>query len=209
MAHYTLPAITTLPSLPAERRAELLSHLFEPCDALNALITPLPFDGFTAYSDLIALVQNELLRLKDSSSERDQALLLQILSAHPRLGASKVDSAHSRSEQASLGGPTEAAELQRLNDEYEERFPGECHGQRSCSRASTREHVRRQLYCIKYLELNARFHCYFLLISYRRLKSRCCSCSLVGLSFEAFNNGAIVGELIEAQLWGQLSLMVH
>ncbi|KAK6350031.1 hypothetical protein TWF696_006280 [Orbilia brochopaga] len=124
MAHYTLPAVTTLPSLPADQRAELLSHLFEPCDALSALIIPNPFDGFTAYDDLIALVRDELIKLKDSSSERDQAQLLQILSAHPRLGATKVDSAHSRSEQASLGGPTEAAELQRLNDAYEEKFPG-------------------------------------------------------------------------------------
>ncbi|KAF3908454.1 hypothetical protein ABW21_db0202937 [Orbilia brochopaga] len=124
MAHYTLPAITTLPSLPVDERAEVLSHLFEPCDALSALITPQPFDGLTSYNDLIALVRDQLLKLKESPSERDQAQLLQILSAHPRLGATKVDSAHSRSEQASLGGPTEAAELQRLNDEYEEKFPG-------------------------------------------------------------------------------------
>ncbi|EWC48210.1 hypothetical protein DRE_02314 [Drechslerella stenobrocha 248] len=125
---YTLPAIDTLPGLPAERRAELLSHLFEPCDALSTLIVPsLGHRPFASYDDLIAHVRDELLHLKQaSSSESDQLLLLQILSAHPRLGAKKVDSTHSRSEQASLGGPTEAAELERLNEEYEQRFPGEC-----------------------------------------------------------------------------------
>ncbi|KAK6536456.1 hypothetical protein TWF281_000691 [Arthrobotrys megalospora] len=125
MAQYTLPPISSLASLSTDERAEVLSHLFEPCDALNTLVvSQLGSTTFTTYSDLISHVQNELLRLKGSSSSSDTEWLLKILSAHPRLGAKKVDSAHSRNEQASLGGPTEAAELERLNNEYEERFPG-------------------------------------------------------------------------------------
>ncbi|KAF3910780.1 hypothetical protein ABW20_dc0101580 [Dactylellina cionopaga] len=125
MAQYTLPSVSTLPSLPAERRAEILSHLFEPCDALNSLcISQLGSTAFESYESLISYVRDELLRLKDSPSTSDTEWLLKILSAHPRLGAKKVDSAHSRSEQASLAGPTEeAAELERLNNEYEQRFP--------------------------------------------------------------------------------------
>ncbi|KAF3247659.1 hypothetical protein TWF192_006518 [Orbilia oligospora] len=88
------------------------------------IVSQLGNTTFTSYSDLISHVQNELLRLKDSPLTSDTEWLLKILSAHPRLGAKKVDSAHSRSEQASLGGPTEAAELERLNNEYEEKFPG-------------------------------------------------------------------------------------
>ncbi|KAF3902815.1 hypothetical protein AA313_de0205695 [Arthrobotrys entomopaga] len=125
MAQYILPPISTLPSLEAERRAEVLSHLFEPCDALNTLcISQLGVTTFDSYDGLISFVRDELLRLKESTSTSDTEWLLKILSAHPRLGAKKVESTHSRSEQASLGGPTEAAELERLNDEYEERFPG-------------------------------------------------------------------------------------
>ncbi|KAK6509460.1 hypothetical protein TWF481_004204 [Arthrobotrys musiformis] len=124
MAQYTLPPISTIPSLSADERAEVLSHLFEPCDALNSLVvSQLGSTTFATYTDLISYVENELLKLKESPSTSDTEWLLRILSAHPRLGAKKVDSAHSRSEQASLGGPTEAAELERLNNEYEERFP--------------------------------------------------------------------------------------
>ncbi|BFZ59550.1 hypothetical protein YB2330_000561 [Saitoella coloradoensis] len=51
--------------------------------------------------------------------------LLTILSAHPRLGAKKVDSIHSQSEQSSLGGgPDETQALAQLNREYEDIFPG-------------------------------------------------------------------------------------
>ncbi|KAF3930676.1 hypothetical protein ABW19_dt0207789 [Dactylella cylindrospora] len=126
MAQYTLPPIETIPQLPAEERAEMLSHLFEPCDALNTLcIEGLGATTFATYNDLITYVRDELLRLKESPLASDVEWLLKILSAHPRLGAKKVESAHSRSEQASLGGPTEAAELERLNNAYEEKFPGE------------------------------------------------------------------------------------
>ncbi|KAK6363229.1 hypothetical protein TWF730_000673 [Orbilia blumenaviensis] len=125
MAQYTLPPISSIPSLSTEERAEVLSHLFEPCDALNTLVvSQLGSTTFAAYTDLISHVQNELLKLSESPSTSDTEWLLKILSAHPRLGAKKVDSAHSRGEQASLGGPTEAAELERLNNEYEEKFPG-------------------------------------------------------------------------------------
>jgi 2-oxo-4-hydroxy-4-carboxy--5-ureidoimidazoline (OHCU) decarboxylase len=51
-------------------------------------------------------------------------VLLDILSAHPRLGAKKVESEQSQAEQKSLGNEHERAELQRLNEEYEKTFPG-------------------------------------------------------------------------------------
>ena len=51
-------------------------------------------------------------------------MLLEILSAHPRLGAKKVESAQSQAEQRSLGGKEERETLERLNEEYEEQFPG-------------------------------------------------------------------------------------
>lgn len=125
MAHYTLPPIATVPQLSTDARTDILSNLFEPCDALNRLVVhKLGTAAFTDYHDLIAIVRDELLHLKESSSPSDAEWLLQILSAHPRLGAKKVDSAHSQGEQASLGGPAEAAELERLNNAYEERFPG-------------------------------------------------------------------------------------
>jgi 2-oxo-4-hydroxy-4-carboxy--5-ureidoimidazoline (OHCU) decarboxylase len=54
----------------------------------------------------------------------DSTVLLDILSAHPRLGAKKVDSEQSQAEQKSLGNESERAELQRLNEEYEKKFPG-------------------------------------------------------------------------------------
>lgn len=50
--------------------------------------------------------------------------LLSILSAHPRLGAKKVDSTQSQSEQSSLGTETEREQLRELNEEYEATFPG-------------------------------------------------------------------------------------
>ena len=72
-----------------------------------------------------------------STNPADTARLDAVLGAHPRLGAKKVESALSRAEQAQLqrggggggGGGEERAEkekeeLRRLNEEYEERFPG-------------------------------------------------------------------------------------
>lgn len=99
--------------------------------------------SFASYEELITTIRDVLLAVaatvsstsstspSSSSlapSDEAKAPLLRILSAHPRLGEKKVDSAQSRAEQANLrqGGNSEEVleELRRLNREYEERFPG-------------------------------------------------------------------------------------
>jgi 2-oxo-4-hydroxy-4-carboxy--5-ureidoimidazoline (OHCU) decarboxylase len=99
--------------------------------------------SFASYDELITTIRDVLLAVAATvsavsstspsssslaSSEDARAPLLRILSAHPRLGEKKVESAQSRAEQANLrkGGDSEEVleELKRLNGEYEERFPG-------------------------------------------------------------------------------------
>ena len=66
---------------------------------------------------------NDLAESK-SASEAEQ--LDKILSAHPRLGETKVDSAQSRAEQAQLQTDISGQQdrLQALNRVYERTFPG-------------------------------------------------------------------------------------
>lgn len=92
--------------------------------------------SFDSYDELISTLRDVLLAVADAVShdtaepEEKEAKepLLRILSAHPRLGEKKVDSALSRAEQANLrsGGDSEEVlgQLAGLNAEYEERFPG-------------------------------------------------------------------------------------
>jgi 2-oxo-4-hydroxy-4-carboxy--5-ureidoimidazoline (OHCU) decarboxylase len=97
--------------------------------------------SFDSYDELISTIRDVLLAvagaLSDpSAKDHDTAVkdqeakepLLRILSAHPRLGEKKVDSALSRAEQANLrsGGDSEEvlAQLAALNKEYEDTFPG-------------------------------------------------------------------------------------
>ncbi|KAF8465235.1 Oxo-4-hydroxy-4-carboxy-5-ureidoimidazoline decarboxylase [Kalaharituber pfeilii] len=126
MPSYVLPAVSTLSSLPAQERAIVFLHLFEPSEALNELIVDqLAENTFNSYTELIQFVRQSLSRLKVSGSTSDTERLLKILAVHPRLGDKKVDSEHSKKEQASLTGSEEEAEqLKRLNDEYEQTFPG-------------------------------------------------------------------------------------
>lgn len=50
---------------------------------------------------------------------------MKVYSAHPRLGAKKVESAQSQAEQAQLqGSDEETKQLLRLNEEYEAKYPG-------------------------------------------------------------------------------------
>lgn len=123
----TLPLIDSLPSLPAEQRANVLDLLFEPCTELHTLsVELLGHSTFASYSDLIASIGAQLNELSESSSTSDDRWLISILGAHPRLGAKKVDSAQSQSEQAQLnqGSDDEAQKLRDLNDEYEKTYPG-------------------------------------------------------------------------------------
>jgi len=126
MPSQILPAVSTLPSLTVEERATVLSHLFEPCQTLNELVVDdLGQKIFNSYNEVIEHVRSLLLSVQVSGSHPDTGRLLKILAAHPRLGAKKVESEHSKMEQASLAGSQEEAErLKQLNDEYEMRFPG-------------------------------------------------------------------------------------
>lgn len=127
MSNYSLPPIATVPGLPTTERAAVLDALFEPCTALHTLsVELLQSEAFHSYEDLIADVGKQLTALSESPSTTDTKWLDKILGAHPRLGARKVDSAQSQSEQAQLntGGAEEAGQLKALNDEYERTFPG-------------------------------------------------------------------------------------
>jgi len=117
----TLPPASSLRSLPDESINQILSVLFEPSPSLTSLLLPLirHDTSITTYTDLANLARKTLLSLATTDP-----VLLEILSAHPRLGAKKVESAQSQAEQRSLGGEEERERLARLNEEYEEHFPG-------------------------------------------------------------------------------------
>ncbi|KAK9349402.1 Oxo-4-hydroxy-4-carboxy-5-ureidoimidazoline decarboxylase [Lipomyces starkeyi] len=123
MADYELPPPSAFPSLSKEDRITIITHLFERSPALESLILP-GFLSVTSYDELVAYSRALLLKLASESQKdpRKREVLLEILAAHPRLGARKIDSAHSVAEQASLQGEAEA--LAALNKEYEEKFPG-------------------------------------------------------------------------------------
>lgn len=139
MSSSILPKTTDLPALSAEERASVLSQLFEPCQALSDLVLDqLVQNMFSSYDEVIEHVRGLLLGLQSSialapiaehidlqRTSADTCQLLQILGAHPRLGAKKIESEHSKKEQASLAGSQDEAEqLRQLNDEYENTFPG-------------------------------------------------------------------------------------
>jgi 2-oxo-4-hydroxy-4-carboxy--5-ureidoimidazoline (OHCU) decarboxylase len=123
-----LPSISSVPSLPTDRRVQLLDTLFEPCTQLHTLsIAALHDNIYTDYTSLIAAIGDQLTSLLMSASTSDSDWLDSILSAHPRLGQNQVDSELSRHEQAQLqqnGRGEESEELTELNHQYEERFPG-------------------------------------------------------------------------------------
>lgn len=123
----SLPAIGAVPSLDAEERANILDTLFEPCTQLHTLsVETLGSSKFESYSALIEAVGHQLQSLYTSNLESDEKWLDDILAAHPRLGEKKVESEQSQREQAQLnqGGEGEAEKLARLNNAYEEKFPG-------------------------------------------------------------------------------------
>ena len=122
-----LPPIASVPGLPTDSRAQILDLLFEPSTQLHTLAVPLLHDqAFTSYDDLVAAVGVQLTALSESASASDTQWLESILGSHPRLGATKVESAQSQAEQAQLQGSSseESQQLHRLNEEYESRFPG-------------------------------------------------------------------------------------
>lgn len=123
----SIPAVELLPTLSTEGRAQILDKLFEPSTPLHTLsVELLQTTTFDSYDDLIAAVGVQLTELADSESTSDTKWLESILGSHPRLGASKVDSAQSAAEQAQLKASSteEANALAQLNEEYEKTFPG-------------------------------------------------------------------------------------
>lgn len=132
-----LPPISTVPTLEAEQRAEILDTLFEKCAQLHTLsVSLLREKPFNSYDELIGAVGQQLIDLYESNLESDDKWLVSILAAHPRLGEKKVESAQSRAEQAKMnaadaggggaaaGGQDIAERLAQLNRLYEDTFPG-------------------------------------------------------------------------------------
>lgn len=121
MPSQILPAVSTLSSLTVEERATVLSHLFEPCQTLNELVVDdLGQKIFDSYNKVIEHVRSLLPSVQASGSH---SVTERLLAAHPRLGAKRVESEHSKMEQASLAGSqAELEKLKQLNDEYEMRF---------------------------------------------------------------------------------------
>ena len=121
----TLPSISDLPALSSADQTKVLDLLFEPSPPLHSLTIPLlQSSSFTSYTSLANQIRSHLHSLLSSSSPSSLSTLDAILQSHPRLGASKVDSAQSRAEQASLGNAAEGEKLKQLNEEYERTFPG-------------------------------------------------------------------------------------
>lgn len=124
MASQELPHISNLHSSSDLAQTRTLDLLFEPSPEIHtALLPAIRTEQYATYPQLIDACQIRLLSMAAASTvaNPDQTLL-SILGSHPRLGAKKVDSAQSVAEQAKLGGQSE--ELARLNEEYEQTFPG-------------------------------------------------------------------------------------
>ena len=123
----SLPSTSTLPHSSDTELTHILDLLFEPSPPLHALTLPvLRSTTFPSYDVLIAAINAQLGALAASDKPEDVSRLSDILCSHPRLGAKNVDSEQSRKEQAQLqsGGEEEKEKLARLNQKYEERFPG-------------------------------------------------------------------------------------
>lgn len=120
--------------LSASRKVqtETVSLLFEPCPALQDLIfSHFPLSSkISNFREFIEFVRVILLGLLNSEVlSKNNDLICNIIAAHPRLGAKKVESALSKAEQANLQNSSPDAEkeaqiLDSLNKEYELAFPG-------------------------------------------------------------------------------------
>jgi 2-oxo-4-hydroxy-4-carboxy--5-ureidoimidazoline (OHCU) decarboxylase len=128
----SLPLISSLRTLPAEKQGDIISLLFEPAPTLVALATPLL--SSTNYDSYDGMIDNVGAAIEQLQRSGELGKLDDILSAHPRLGEKKVDSALSRAEQRSMAAASggtesetatkEAKKLHELNQKYEETFPG-------------------------------------------------------------------------------------
>ncbi|KAK9478587.1 Oxo-4-hydroxy-4-carboxy-5-ureidoimidazoline decarboxylase [Lipomyces japonicus] len=123
MSSYVLPSPASLGSLSTQEWVGIIAHLFEPSPALESFLLP-HLASVTTYTELIELARTLFYSLGAESTKNpaQRLVLFEILAAHPRLGARKVESVHSIAEQASLQGETERFE--KINKEYEVKFPG-------------------------------------------------------------------------------------
>ncbi|PHH51608.1 putative allantoinase 1 [Ceratocystis fimbriata CBS 114723] len=124
---YHLPEPTTIASLPQAEQIAILDALFEPSPTIHILMQPvLTSQTFKSYAALIDACFAAIHRLASDATPENKATLHRILGSHPRLGAPKVDSKQSASEQAKLQSGSEETKqrLAALNAEYEARFPG-------------------------------------------------------------------------------------
>jgi 2-oxo-4-hydroxy-4-carboxy--5-ureidoimidazoline (OHCU) decarboxylase len=124
-----LPGILQFHTCADLDQTNVLDALFEPSPEIHSTLLPVVRTAkYTTWFELIDACQIRLLSLAASSSASSPSpTLLSILGSHPRLGEKKIESAHSLAEQANLqkgGDETQAAELARLNQEYEKTFPG-------------------------------------------------------------------------------------
>lgn len=126
-----LPPIESLSSAPHAIQ-QVLDTLFEPAPALYPLVAsqlPRQFTSYDQFVDFVASLLFSLTRDRDGNGDdTEDSRLQEILSAHPRLGETNIHSALSRAEQTSLATAAaegdEAAQLRRLNERYEQTFPG-------------------------------------------------------------------------------------
>lgn len=133
MANYTLPSISDLKKCSSSELSVVIAHLFEPTSFLTNLIytnlispSSSSSPSFSTYPEFIECVRKLLLDLPipSSSSSLDPGIA-NVIGAHPRLGAKKVDSAQSQKEQSSLQrSPKDLEKIRLLNSIYERTFPG-------------------------------------------------------------------------------------
>lgn len=133
MAAFKLPHISEVRNISDEEFLRIIDSLFEPNDTLHAIIQGaedldvlLKSTEYKSYDELIDAVKTHIEDVTYGRPGEGDECLDEILQAHPRLGAKKVESAQSQAEQAQLnkGGEAEAAKLAALNYEYERVFPG-------------------------------------------------------------------------------------
>lgn len=130
-----LPPASAIPALSLAERSDILTFLFEHSSALETLLqADLASASHHSYQSLISSVAARLNQiLSHPSSDTPLSVLDDILSCHPRLGASTTTalSAASTAEQSQLRSAAtdeeaqaQAAELVHLNEKYESQFGG-------------------------------------------------------------------------------------
>ena len=101
-----------------------VSMLFEPSEDLLPIATG-TLAGSSTYYEWCEKIRDKLkqnLSQSEKGDDKAQALLVNIISAHPRLGAKKVESSQSQNEQQQLRDEKTMIALSELNSAYEAKF---------------------------------------------------------------------------------------